>query len=97
VTYDQPCEILAVVRRAASRASLDLSHSTEEEILIANQLIIGHSVVEVPGNLNGTGDAMPDSIVLPEAMTPIDFVTVPCKHEVGRIEKTRQAKQGFVL
>ena len=94
---EMPCEILEEVRASGGRASAALSQTTTEELTLASQLIKGHYVVEVPRKWNRLGDATLDSIVLPEARTLSDFVTAPCKHEVGLMEQIRKAKQASAL
>ena len=96
-TVEKPCEIIEAVRAATDRASSALSQSTEDELALASQLIRGHSVVEVPGKWNRLENATTDAIVLPESRSLTDFVTTPCKHEVGLMKQIRQAKQTFVL
>jgi len=61
--------ILSVAAIAAAAASVATSlsiPSEEEELRTATHLVRGHSVVEVPGKWNRTGDSEPDLIVLPE-------------------------------
>ena len=96
-TVDNPCEVLEDVKSAAERASSALSQTSDEELALASHLIRGHSVVEVPGKWNRLGDLAPDAIVLPESRTLSDFITAPCKHEVGLIKQIRQAKHAFTL
>jgi len=59
------CDTLAAIKTVSERASISMSPPTGEELNIATQLIRGHSIVEVPGKWNRTGDSTPDSIVLP--------------------------------
>jgi hypothetical protein len=91
------CDTLATIRTVTERASISMSPPTGEELNLATQLIGGHSIVEVPGKWNKTGDSTPDSIVLPEPMTLSDIVTAPCKQEVSLLKQTRQVRQASKL
>ncbi len=60
-------------------------------------LVRGHSVVEIPGKWNRTGDAELDLIVLLEPRTISDFITAPCKQEVSLMKQTRHVKHASIL
>jgi hypothetical protein len=74
----QQSDTLASIRTVSERASISMSPPTGEELNLVTQLIRGHSIVEVPGKWNKTGDPTPDSIVLPEPRPLTNFVTAPC-------------------
>ena len=92
-----PCESLDAIRAISVRAAECTSLPTEQELILATQLIMGHSIVEVPGKWNRSSDAAPASFVLPKTRTLLDFVTAPCKQEVSLMRQTRQARQASNL
>jgi hypothetical protein len=57
-----------------------MSPPTEEELSLVTQLIRDHSIVEVPGKWNRTGNSATYFIVLPETITLSDFIpALACK------------------
>jgi len=88
-----PCVFVSAIVVAAARVATSLFITTDEEMLTATHLVMGHSVVEVPGKWNRTGDGEPDLIVLPESRTISDLITVPCKREDSLMKQTRHVKQ----
>jgi len=92
-----PAPMLTVIRNAAKRAEEALSPLSSDESNLATQLIKGYSVVEVPGKWNRNIDLALENVVLPKPRLLIDFVTVPCKQEVGLMKQTRHVRQASSL
>jgi hypothetical protein len=86
---------LTLIRKAAERAEIASSPLSNDELTMASQLIKGHSVVEVPGKWKRTADTAPEDIVLPETRLLTDFITCPCKQEVGLMKQTRHVRPAF--
>ena len=87
-----PCISVAAIAAAATRVATSLSIPSDEELRTATHIVRGHSVLEVHGKWNRTGDGEPDLIVLPEPRTIMDFITAPCKQEVALMKQTRHVK-----
>ena len=92
-----PCISVVDIAAAVARGTTSLSIPSDQELRTSTHLVRGHSVVEVPGKWNRTGDGEPDLIVLPEPRTIMEFITAPCKQEVSLMKQTRHVKQASNL
>jgi hypothetical protein len=87
-----PCISVVDIAAAVARGTTSLSIPSDQELRTSTHLVRGHSVVEVPGKWNRTGDGEPDLIVLPESRTIMDFITALYKQEVSLMKQTRHVK-----
>jgi hypothetical protein len=69
----------------------------EEELMLATQLIRGHTVVEVQGRWSKNGDLPPEPITLPNPRSLSEYSLAPCRHKGGIIKQTKHAKQAFAI
>ena len=79
------------VSEVAERTPMEIP--TDDQLILATELVRGHSVVEVPGRWNKTGDRAPDPITLPDPRPLTDYVLAPCKNECGIIKQARYVRQ----
>jgi hypothetical protein len=86
-------DAIRAIRSATARAVTDLP--TDDELLLATQLVRGHAVVEIPWRWSREGDPAPELIVIPEPRSLDDYASAPCKLEVSILKQIRHAKQAY--
>jgi hypothetical protein len=92
-----PTPMLKATRNVAERTELAFSPLSADELNFASQLIMGHSVTDVSGKWNRSTNTAPENVVLPETRLLTDFISSPCKHEVGLMKQTRHVRQASIL
>jgi hypothetical protein len=86
-------DTIRAIRLASARAVT--KPPTDDELLLATQLVRGHAVVEIPGRWSREGDPAPEPIVIPEPRSLAGYASAPCKLEVSTLKQIRHAKQAY--
>jgi hypothetical protein len=89
--HQVPCLHPAIVAMMTNivRAHTFLEAIPQEEINCTTSLIMGEWTVEIPGRyMQLETPKRPDTIVLPDLRTLVDYATTPCKHECAILKQS---------
>jgi len=89
------CPIVDGVKEANGRMTTMREPLSEEETEVANEMVRGSRMVEVPGAYNNPekSGSIPEPMTLHEPRLMSEYITAPCKHKCIVIKQVRHANQ----